>query len=314
MKISLYTITLSGGYYRGPAVPLRDIFPMAKAWGYDGIEIEAKRPHGSPLDLDAKARRQIVQAAKDNGLELSCLAAYNDFSSPIEEHRQNELLMAREQIRLAADLGIPIMRVMAAWSGVTRRDGVITYDVARYNIDHRYPGTTFLERWNYVRDCLAEAARWAEESGVTLALQNHAPIITHYQDMLDFIDEVNSPALKACLDAPIMEAHSEAYYRAAITATGKRMVHTHYGGQFKRDKDGRVVKLVAKPHLPVADDFTFMKLAKEIINYQGHTGYELCSPVVVGHRHQGLDYVLEQAKMAAEYMREIINALQAVPA
>ena len=314
MKISLYTISLSGGYYRGPAVPLLDIFPKARAWGYDGVEIEAKRPHGSPLDLDARARQKIVQVARDNGLELSCLAAYNDFSSPIEEHRENELLMAREQIRLAADLGIPIVRVMAAWSGVTRRDGVITYDVARYNIDHRYPGTIFLERWNYVRDYLIEAAKWAEDMGVVLALQNHAPIITHYKDMLDFIDEVNSPALKACLDAPIMEAHGEAYYRAAITATGNRMVHTHYGGQYKRDKDGRVVRLGGKPHVVTSDDFIFLKLAKEIINFQGHNGYELCSPVVLGHRHQGLDYALDQAKLAAEYMREIINALQPVPA
>ncbi len=37
MKISLYTITLSGGYYDGPAVGLLDIFPKAKAWGYDGV-------------------------------------------------------------------------------------------------------------------------------------------------------------------------------------------------------------------------------------------------------------------------------------
>ena len=34
MKISLYTITLSGGYYRGPAVPLPDIFAQARAWGH----------------------------------------------------------------------------------------------------------------------------------------------------------------------------------------------------------------------------------------------------------------------------------------
>ena len=73
MKISLYTITLSGGYYDGPAVPLLEIFPKAKEWGYDGIELEGKRPHGSPLDLDAAARKQIRRAAEDNGLEISAL-------------------------------------------------------------------------------------------------------------------------------------------------------------------------------------------------------------------------------------------------
>lgn len=309
MKISLYTITLSGGYYDGPAVPLLEIFPKAKAWGYDGIEIEGKRPHGSPLDLDAAARKAIRKAAKDHGLAISCIASYNDFSHPIEEHRENELLMVREQIALAADLGVPVVRVFSAWSGVTRRDGRITYDVARYNIDHRYPGTTALERWCHVRDCLAEAAGMAERAGVVLALQNHAPIITHYQHMLDFIREVSSPALKACLDAPLMQDTSEDYYRRAVEATGDLLVHTHFGGRFERRPDGKIVQHRPAGQPAGADYRAFLKAARDIVNYQGHIGYELCSPVLTGHRHEGLDYALKQAEWACRYMREIIDSL-----
>jgi sugar phosphate isomerase/epimerase len=305
MKVSLYTITLNGGYYDGPAVPLLDIFPKAKAWGYDGIEIESKRPHGNPMDLDADARKRIRQAATDNALEISCIAAYNDYSSPIDEHRENELLMTREQIRLAADLGAPIVRVFAFWSGVTRQNGRITYDVARYNIDHRYPGTTRLEHWSHVRDCLCEAAKMAEDHGVTLALQNHTPIIQNYQDMLDFIDEVNSPALKACLDPPLMTSHSEDHYRKAIQATGALMVHSHFGGRFERQDNGRVVRSTAYS----ADEAMFLKLAKEIVDYQGHISYELCSPVLIGHRHADLDYALDQADLACKFMRGIVDSL-----
>ena len=309
MKISLYSITLSGGYYGGPAVGLLEIFPKAKAWGYDGVEVEAKRPHANPMDLDDAARKDIRQAADDNGLEISCVAAYNDYSSPIDEHRQNELLMTREQIRLAADLGAPAVRVFAAWSGVTRRDGLITYDVARYNIDHRYPGTTRLERWCHVRECLAEAAGMAADHGVTLALQNHAPIIENYQDMLDFIDEVGSPALKACLDPPLMTCHTEAHYRQALEATGERMVHSHFGGRFVRAPDGRAERLAHPINPPRSDWPTFLKLAREIVDYRGHIGYELCSPVLTGHRHEGLDYALEQAQLACKYMRQVIDSL-----
>jgi sugar phosphate isomerase/epimerase len=309
MKISLYTITLSGGYYGGPAVPLLDIFPRAKEWGYDGIEIEAKRPHGSPLDLDAAKRKHIKEVARNDGLEISCIAAYNDYSSPVEEHRQNELLMTKEQIRLAADLGAPIVRIFAAWSGVTRRDGCITYDLARYNIDHRYPGTTALERWCYVRECLMEASRMAEDEGIVLALQNHEPIITHYWQMLEFIQEVNSPALKACLDSPLMKCHTETHYREAIEATGDLLVHTHFGGRFERQSDGNVTRLRDRVNPYMADDRTFLKAAKEIVDYQGHTGYELCSPVLIHHRHAGVEYALEQAGLACEYMRGILGSL-----
>jgi len=311
MKVSLYTITLNGGYYGGPPVPLLDIFPKAKAWGYDGIEIEGKRPHGCPLELNDAARAAIRKAADDNGLAISCIAAYIDYSSPIDEHRENELLMTREQIRLAADLGAPVVRVFSAWSGVSRRDGAITYDLARATCPARYPGTTALEQWCFVRECLAEAAKMAEEHGVVLALQNHAPIINHYQDMLDFIAEVNSPALKACLDAPLLKAHTEEHYRAALEATGDLMVHSHFGGCYERQSDGTVTRVV-DPARPGGSDLQlFLKLAKEIVNYQGHVGYELCSPVLIGHRHAGLDYALLQAELAAQYMHQIMDSVWA---
>ncbi len=309
MKVSLYTITLNGGYYGGPHVPLLDIFPKAKEWGYQGIEIESKRPHGCPLDLDEAARADIRKAADDNGLEISCIAAYNDYSSPIDEHRENELLMTREQIRLAADLGAPFVRVFSAWSGVSRRDGAITYDVARANFPDRYPGTTALEQWCYVRDCLVEAAQMAEDHGVVLALQNHAPIINHYQDMLSLLAEVDSPALKACLDAPLLKAHTEEHYRAALEATGHLMVHSHFGGRYERQPDGTVTRLVSPARPGGSDLRLFLRLAKGIVNYQGHVGYELCSPVLIGHRHAGLDYALLQAELAAQYLRQIIDSV-----
>jgi sugar phosphate isomerase/epimerase len=310
MKISLYTISLSGGYYDGPAVPLLDILPLARQWGYDGVELEAKRPHGSPLDLDTGDRQCLRDRAGELGLEISCVAAYNDFSSPIEEHRENELLMVREQIRLAADIGAPIVRVMAAWSGVSRRDGCITYDVAHYNLDHRFPGTLQVERWNYARECLIEAARMAEDSGVLLALQNHKPVTNTWRDMLAMIEEVDSPALQACLDAPLFDTHSEAAYRDALAATGARMRHSHYGGRFKRTGDGRVVPITTSSG-GETDNALFMRLAKEVAGFTGHNGYELCSPVLIGHRHAGLDEALLQSQLAAEYMRSIIDAIPA---
>ena len=309
MKASLYTITLSGGYYGGPHVPLLEMLPKAREWGYDGIELEGKRPHGCPLDLDDTARADIRRAADDNGLEISCIAAYNDYSSPIEEHRQNELLMTREQIRLAADLGAPYVRVFSAWSGVSLRDGAITYDLARANFPDRFPGTTALEQWCFVRDCLAEAAHMAEDHGVILALQNHAPIINHYQDMLDFVAEVDSPAVKACLDAPLLAEHTEKYYRAALEATGDLMVHTHFGGRFERQADGSVDRSQDPRGRTGSDMGLFLRLAKEIVNFQGHAGYELCSPVLTGHRHAGLEYALLQAELAGQYMRQIIDVL-----
>jgi sugar phosphate isomerase/epimerase len=122
--------------------------------------------------------------------------------------------------------------------------------------------------------------------------------------MLEFIEEVDSPSLKACLDAPLLVRHDEAYYREAISATGALMVHTHFGGRFTCDDSRRVVPLGGQ-----TDYVAFMRLAKEIAGFAGHTGYELCSPVLIGHDHAGQAYALRQAEMACEYMRAIIDGL-----
>jgi sugar phosphate isomerase/epimerase len=314
VKVSLYTITLNGGYYDGPHVPLLDIFPMAKEWGYDGIEIEGKRPHGFALDLNKEARETIKKTAGDNGLEVSCIASYNDFTSPIDEHRENELLNVHSQIMLAKDVGAPIVRVFPFWSGVTRVNGRIRYDVARHKQLHRHPGTMPLEQWRFVRACLKEAAQIAEGEGIILALQNHKEIINTYHDMLDLIHEVDSPALKACLDQPIMADHGEEYYRGALEATGDLQVHTHFGGRFEEGDDGKVYRPkkdeygFPRSYKPDTHDYLFVKLMKEIINYQGHTGYELCGPVLTNHDYEGLEYAKGQAALAVRFMRQCMEA------
>jgi sugar phosphate isomerase/epimerase len=127
--------------------------------------------------------------------------------------------------------------------------------------------------------------------------------------VLDFIDEVGSSALRACLDAPLMEEHSEDYYREAIAAAGQRFAFSHYGGRFVRDKQGEVIRNLRKPIPYKSDDRAFVKAAKELVNYQGHWGYELCTPILTGHRYEGLKYALDQVQLASEFMRRIIDSV-----
>jgi hypothetical protein len=53
MKIGLYSITYLGCWYRGEALTLPELIRTAKKFGYDGVEIDGKRPHGNPLDWRA---------------------------------------------------------------------------------------------------------------------------------------------------------------------------------------------------------------------------------------------------------------------
>jgi sugar phosphate isomerase/epimerase len=309
MKVGLYSITYLGVWYDGPALTFEDFVKRAKAYGYAGIELDGKRPHGNPMDLDRRTRDQMRDVLEREGVEIPCVAANNDFSSPIPEHRECQLLMVRELARLAADLGAGVIRLFAAWPGVAIRDGIATYDLVRgdfYSFERQFPYATRLERWNHVKACLKEAAGFGEEFGVVMALQNHAPLLRHWKDCYDMVKEVNSPWLKVCLDLPIMTRQDEEWVRQAATAVGELQVHSHFGGEFCRDDEGRVQLKRYSFTQPLPDYAAFLKLMQEI-GYDGYFCYELCHPVLNdAHEPQGLEYVDEQARLAQEYMHTLI--------
>src|SRR4051812_15976935 len=203
MKVGLYSITYLGVWYRGPALTMDQVIERARRFGYEGVEVDGKRPHGNPLDLPAARCRELRLRAADAGVPIYAVAANNDFSSPIPEHRESQLLYVRELIRMTADLGAPVLRMFAAWPGITIADGTAHYLAARRLWRETHLQSTDDATWDRCRAGLIEAARWAGEHGVTLALQNHPPVTNTPDDMLRLIREVASPHLKACLDAPL---------------------------------------------------------------------------------------------------------------
>jgi sugar phosphate isomerase/epimerase len=311
VKIGLYSISYLGIWYDGPALTFEQVVQRAQEYGYAGIELDGKRPHGNPMDLDQRTRDEMREILERNGIEIPCVAANNDFSSPIPEHRECQLLMVRELARLAADLGAKVVRLFAAWPGVVMRDGIATYDLVRsdfYTFERQFPHATRLERWNHVKACLAEAAAFGEEFGVVMALQNHAPLIRHWKDCYDLVREVNSPWLKVCLDLPIMSNQDPEWVRQAALAVGDLQVHSHFGGEFYRDSEGQVQLKHFSFGRPLPDYAYFLKLMREI-GYDGYFCYELCHPVLSeAHEPLGIEYVHEQVKLAQEYMSALMES------
>lgn len=65
MKLGLYSITYLGLWYRGEALPLPAMIARAKQYGYDGIEVDGKRPHGNPLDWPTPRCRELREFMRD---------------------------------------------------------------------------------------------------------------------------------------------------------------------------------------------------------------------------------------------------------
>jgi len=320
MKLGLYSITYLGVWYRGPALTIEQLIDRACEYGYAGIEIDGKRPHGNPLDMPAPRCHELRERAAGGGVPIYAVAANNDFSSPIPEHRESQLAYVRELIRMTAALGAPVLRMFCAWPGVTLGPNGGQYEVAQrvWRIAQHDAGEAYA--WDRCRAGLVEAAQWAADHGITLALQNHPPVIADYRDMLRMIAEVGSPALKASFDAPLAHTQglSPASMRVAAGEVGPLQVLSHFGGEYERGIDGRIRSVVwHRDGSRTPEDFylEFLRGMSDI-GYEGYLGYELCHPLPqVDGVTAGLDFADLNARLASEYLGGLIAEVKsAAPA
>ncbi len=312
MKLGLYSISCSGTWFNDrPPLTVEEFVDTAKKFGYEGVELDLKRPHGSPLDLDAKRCKEIRDYVAKSGLELCAVAANNNFASIVPEHLENELLMVREQIRVAKELGAPVLRVFAAWRGITMREGIANYEVTARN--HTYYEALDHELRQSIVTCLKECVQWAEAAGVVLALQNHHPLIDTYQDMLDIVRWVDSPWLKCCLDAPCCgwteKTQSDAYLEKAVQDVGDLQMLTHANAEFVEAADGSITMVSFDPHIqPVLTNYPAFIRALKKQGYQGYFNFEFCHMPFRNGKVMGYqNYIENQIRLAKIYFERLIQ-------
>ncbi len=299
MRVGLYSITFLGIWFRGGAMPLAEMIRWARKSGYEGIEIDGKRPHGNPVDWPTKRCKELLSVAEREGIEIYGVAANNDLSSPIPEFRECQIAYVKDLIRMTADLGAKTLRLFLAWPGVTKHPQLAQYEIAKDIWKYTHEKFSGEEIWGWCREGLTECTRYAENSGVILALQNHAPVIEDYPDVLKMVREVNSPNLKISLDVWALVDKSPEAIQKAAKAVGDLQVLSHFGDDiYDRDKDGKVKGADYYPH--------FIR-AMHDISYSGYLGYELCHPLpVVNGQTVGIEYAEKKAQEAAEFMRGLI--------
>jgi sugar phosphate isomerase/epimerase len=304
IKVGLYSITFLGVWYRGDALSLEEMIKRARKYGYSGIEIDGKRPHGNPLDWPAQRCKQLRIVADGEAIEIYGVAANNDFSSPIPEYRECQIAYVKELIRMTSDLGAKTLRMFLGWPGVTLHPQIAQYEIAKDIWNYTHANFTEDQTWSWCRNGMAECAKYAEDAGITLALQNHKPVIIDYEDVLRMVKEIGSPNLKVSLDVPIMVDKSQANINRAANTVGDLQVLSHFGGEYERGSDGQVI----------GQDFyrPFIKAMHEI-GYSGYMSYELCHSLpVVNDQTVGIEFAEKNAQMAAEFMKGIIDEVSAV--
>ena len=312
MKVGLYSITYLGLWYRGEALPLPQMITRARKFGYDGIEIDGKRPHGNPLDWPAPRCRELRSMADGEGIEVFAVAANNDFSYPVPEVREAQITYMHDLIRMTSDLGARTLRVFLAWWGVTRHPQLASYRIAKKLWPIVHEEFSQEEIWGWCREALIECTRYAGDAGVTLALQNHMPVINDHHDVLRMVREVSSPHLKVCLDAPLLPDKSAKAIQQAAEEVGPLQVLSHFGGEFERLADGTIRGIDRWDGVIKGETNQYSRdfiRSMRAIGYTGYLSYELCHDLpLVNGQTPGIDFADENARLAAEFMRGLIES------
>jgi sugar phosphate isomerase/epimerase len=281
----LHSVSYSG-VWRGQAQLTLDQFLLkAKELGFTHVEIMAKRPHLSPLDYDAEARRKLKARIQELGLKLVCLAGYPDYTAGADKagipSAEIGAVYVGELARLAKDLDVPFIRVFTGYE----RDGIA-------------PDA----QWGIVVQGLKLSAKRAAEYGVTLVVQNHHDIAIHPDAMRWLLEEVAEPNVKAAFDAwsPALIGINGKELAAAVRKMGPLVAYTtvadyvrhpraRYNAQLTNyvRQQGELVRAV-----PFGDGFIDYRSffdAMKAIGYRGYVAYEMCEVLEGGGSIENLD-------------------------
>jgi sugar phosphate isomerase/epimerase len=296
VKTCLHSVSYMG-IWRGQATLTVDEFLLkAKELGFDGIMLAAKRPHVSLIDYNDAARQKLRARIKELGLELVCLAGYNDFAAGVDKagipNVEIQAAYIGELAKLARDLGTNMVRI---YTGYERPD--VSYD----------------KQYAMVVEGLQMAGKIAAEYGVTLVVQNHHDIAIHHEAMKWLLDEVNLPNVKAAFDcwSPTLEGLSPEEIRKAIYTMKPYIVHTTTADykelpRYKYELNHtNYTQLISQMRaVPMGQGFldykNFINTLKEI-GYQGYITYEMCEVLEGGGSVANLD---KSARIFLEYVKQ----------
>src|SRR5258708_22565458 len=112
MKIGMYSVTYRGVWYQGNALDLYTLRRLAHRQGWEGVELDAERPHAAPMDLSIDDRKRLRDLSGELELPICAVAPNCDLSSPVPVQRDAMISYVRDCITLAPDLRAPICKIL----------------------------------------------------------------------------------------------------------------------------------------------------------------------------------------------------------
>ena len=203
----------------GRGLPMAERFRLAHLGGFEGIELSL--PVEGPFSLQASdGELAQIEALAADGMPVLCMNAGSNWEVPVSAAdpatRRRGLDLVRRSIEIAQRLRV---------------------DTLLYIPGNVTPDQDFTSVWDAARAATEELLPAAEQAGVTLAVENvWNKLILSPRDMLEFVDQFDSPHLRVYFDVGNVLAFG--YPQHWIRALGPRIARVHVK-DFNTDPGGR---------------------------------------------------------------------------
>ncbi len=296
MRIGLHTITYAGFFYEGPGLPIEEQIVKAADYGFESVEVMAKRPVASPFDMDGDRCARVKDLAAEKGLDLDFIAGYIDLGRPNPVDRERELVWARDTLRMARDLGGKYVRVYAG--------GEVIHGSAPVR-----------DQWDWCVENTRALVPVAKEFGVEMALEIHTGAAQTVDALADMLRQIGDPSVKVVLDPPLLAFRGESPAESFKTINSiTKIVHAHIG-DFQRKapliKYATVPGLAAEyierlQHVPLGEGIVeieeFMRAA-HADGFDGALAFEICTPFHVNHDKPTMEDIERGVAQAVEWLK-----------
>lgn len=211
--------------FNGPKedTPIDYCIGQAAKMGFDGLEILWMQ-----MESYENSHLQYLKSkAFHFGLDLMGFSTHQDFLTPSEEERKEEIEKTIEQIDLAYRLGIPTMRINTGRWGTTD-----SFDELMENkgIEPVLEGYTREEGFEWVIEAISQCIPKAKECGVVLGLENHWGLGRTAEGVLKIVEAIDSPWLRVTTDTGNFLERQYEQLEMMAPKTSLIQAKTYYGG------------------------------------------------------------------------------------
>ena len=251
-RIKLSISSYSYWHFKEKKFPIETVIDEAAKLGVEGIDILHRQMESEDKNYINKLKRHAFL----NGIAFTCLSIHQSFVSPDKEVLRKEIDHTIKCITLAAEMGIPCLRLNSGRWGTIKSFNEL---MKNRGIEPILPGYTENDGFKWCIDSIQQCLPAAEKYGVLMALENHWGLCSTPEGQLRIKKAIDSPWLGILMDTGNFLENPYSKLEMIAPYTSFVQAKTYYGGGewYTLDLDyKRIISILQK------------------VNYQGYISLE----------------------------------------